>query len=49
MKSIILFRHGQAGWKDNILGQDYDKPLTSIGEKEADKMGKYLSKLVHPQ
>jgi len=43
MKSVILFRHGQAGWGNNIFGKDYDKPLTSIGIKDAEKMGKYLS------
>ena len=43
MKSVILFRHGQAGWGNNIFGKDYDKPLTPIGEKEAEKMGEYLS------
>ena len=45
MKSIILFRHGQASWGNNIFGIDYDKPLTSIGIKDAEKMGKYLSKI----
>ena len=33
MKSIILFRHGQAGWGNSIYGKDYDKPLTPIGEE----------------
>ena len=45
MKSVILFRHGQAGWRNNIFGKDYDKPLTPIGKKEAEKMGEYLSEL----
>ena len=45
MKSIILFRHGQAGWENNIFGKDYDKPLTPIGIKDAEKMGEYLSKI----
>ena len=41
MKSIILFRHGQAqnGW----LYEDYDRPLTHSGVLEADKMGHHLS------
>ena len=43
MKSIILFRHGQAGWENNIFGEDYDKPLTLMGIKEAEKMGMFLS------
>ncbi len=43
MKSIILFRHGHAGWNNNIFGKDFDKPLTSVGIDEAKKMGKYLS------
>ena len=45
MKSVILFRHGQAGWGNSIFGKDYDKPLTPIGEEEAYKMGVYLSEL----
>ena len=45
MKSVILFRHGQAGWGNSIFGKDYDKPLTPIGEEEAYKMGKHLSEL----
>ena len=44
MKSIILFRHGHAGWNNNIFGKDFDKPLTLVGIEEAKKMGKYLSK-----
>ena len=44
MKSIILFRHGHAGWNNNIFGKDFDKPLTSVGIDEAKKMGEYLSK-----
>ena len=45
MKSIILFRHGEAGWKNNIFGKDYDKPLTLMGIKEAEKMGMFLSNI----
>ena len=45
MKSVLLFRHGQAGWKNHVFGKDYDKPLTPIGIKDAEKMGAYLSKI----
>jgi len=45
MKSVLLFRHGQAGWENNIFGKDYDKPLTPNGIKDAEKMGVYLSKI----
>ena len=45
MKSVLLFRHGQAGWRNHVFGKDYDKPLTPIGIKDAEKMGAYLSKI----
>ena len=43
MKSIILFRHGQACWSEDI-NRDHDKPLSEIGIEESKKMGLYLLK-----
>ena len=34
--------------KNNIFGKDYDKPLTLIGIKEAEKMGVFLSDINSP-
>ena len=42
MKSILLFRHGQAGWGQAPFGIDHEKPLTPNGITEAEKMGKHL-------
>ena len=37
MISVILFRHGQAGWGNSIFGKDYDK----IGIIDSDTMVKW--------
>ena len=40
MKSIILFRHGQA--EIGSIYRDHDRPLTYFGVREAKKMGHYI-------
>ena len=40
MKSIILFRHGQA--ESGSIYRDHDRPLTYFGVREAKKMGHYI-------
>ena len=41
MKSIILFRHGQA--ESGSINRDHDCPLTYFGIREAEKMGRHLA------
>ena len=48
MKKLYLVRHGYADW-ENGSGEDFDKPLTSIGKKEANLMGsKLFGKIATP-
>ena len=41
LKSIILFRHGEYDMNSKY-GHNHDCPLTNVGIKEAEMMGKYL-------
>ena len=44
MKTIILFRHSEAGWNSEY-GSDHERPLTDRGIKVAKKMGLHLSEI----
>ena len=46
MKTIILFRHGEAGW-DIEYHRDQERKLTLKGIQEAKKMGQYLASQNH--
>ena len=46
MKTIILFRHGEAGWEIDSH-RDKGRKLTITGIQEAKKMGQYLARQNH--
>ena len=40
MKKLILVRHAKSDWPENT--DDFDRPLSEKGEKNAEKMAKFL-------
>lgn len=44
MKKLILIRHAKSSW-DNLTLNDFDRPLTKRGEKDAPRMGKRLREM----
>jgi phosphohistidine phosphatase SixA len=40
MKKLILVRHAKSDWPENT--DDFDRPLAEKGEKNAEKMAKFL-------
>jgi len=44
MKNLYLIRHAQKNQEENIL-DDFDMPLTSLGEKQANNLGKNINEL----
>ncbi|HNM78990.1 MAG TPA: histidine phosphatase family protein, partial [Tepidiformaceae bacterium] len=44
MCEVLLVRHGEQKFFENIpLGQAYDAPLSELGEKQAEAVGKRLA------
>lgn len=43
MRTLILLRHGTAAW-NNPKQEDFDRPLTEDGRRDAYKVGEYLQK-----
>ncbi len=43
MKYVLLLRHAKSSWDDPAL-EDFDRPLSGRGLKDAPKMGKFLRK-----
>ena len=43
MKQILLLRHAKSSWEDEKL-QDFDRPLSGRGLKDAPLMGEFLRK-----
>jgi phosphohistidine phosphatase len=41
MKKLLLMRHAKSSFKDNDI-QDFERPLSKRGEKDAPRMGKLL-------
>ena len=41
MKTIFLLRHAKSSW-DNSQLEDFDRPLSTRGEKSSIKIGKYI-------
>lgn len=44
MLKLFLLRHGKSSW-DDIALNDFDRPLSNRGVKDAPLMGKYFSKV----
>lgn len=44
MKYILLLRHAKSSWDDPSL-EDFERPLSGRGLKDAPRMGKYLKKI----
>ncbi len=44
MKNLYIIRHAQKNQEESIL-DDFDKPLTSLGEKQANNLGKNINEL----
>lgn len=43
MKTLLLLRHAKSDWGDSSL-RDFDRPLSSRGERDAPRIGKALRK-----
>ncbi len=41
MKTVSIFRHAKSSWDDDKL-KDFDRPLSTRGEKAAARMGAYM-------
>lgn len=47
MKTLYLLRHAKSSWADDSL-PDHRRPLNKRGERDAPKMGKWLSEQSNP-
>lgn len=43
-KKILIMRHAKSSWGDSSL-RDFDRPLNERGNRDAPRMGKYLSEM----
>ena len=44
MKTLILIRHAKSDWPENT--EDFDRPLSEKGFKDAEKMSHYLKQQI---
>ena len=43
-KKILIMRHAKSSWEDSSL-RDFDRPLNKRGNRDAPRMGRYLSEM----